>query len=52
MTEADLANKLLAHLRLVPNATPTKLLAEFRRLGAVDSYRSHKTMAANVTTAR
>jgi hypothetical protein len=32
MTEADLAKKLLAHLRQVPNPTPAKLLAEFRRL--------------------
>jgi hypothetical protein len=34
MTEADLAMKLLAQLRLVTNPTPAKLLAEFRRRAA------------------
>jgi hypothetical protein len=32
MTEANLARILLERLRQVPNATPAKLLAEFRRL--------------------
>jgi hypothetical protein len=31
MTEPDLARKLLAQLRQVPNATPAETLAEFRR---------------------
>ncbi len=31
MTESNLAKKVLEHLRQVPNATPAKLLAEFRR---------------------
>lgn len=31
MTETDLARVLLAHLRQVPNPTPAKVLAEFRR---------------------
>ena len=32
MAELDLARKLLTKLRHVPNPTPAKLLAEFRRL--------------------
>jgi hypothetical protein len=31
MTESNLAKKVLERLRQVPNATPAKLLAEFRR---------------------
>lgn len=31
MTDRDLARKLLAHLRLMPDATPTEALAVFRR---------------------
>jgi hypothetical protein len=31
MAELDLARKLLIKLRYVPNPTPAKLLAEFRR---------------------
>jgi hypothetical protein len=34
MTEANLAREFLARLRQVPDATPAKLLAEFRRLVA------------------
>jgi hypothetical protein len=36
MTESNLAKKVLEHLRQVPNATPAKLLAEFKRLVADD----------------
>lgn len=36
MTQSSLASVLLDHLRQVPNATPAKLLAEFRRLLATD----------------
>lgn len=32
MTDTDLARKLLAQLRRMPNATPAETLAEFRRL--------------------
>jgi hypothetical protein len=42
MTEADLAKKLLAQLRQVPNATPAKLLTEFRRLFADDKAKVRK----------
>jgi hypothetical protein len=41
MTEADLAKNLLARLRQVPNATPAKLLIEFRRLLADAKARKH-----------
>jgi hypothetical protein len=36
MTAPNQARVLLAHLRRVPNATPAKLLAEFRRQLADD----------------
>jgi hypothetical protein len=36
MTELDLARRLLTKLRHVPNPTPAKLLAEFRRLAAAE----------------
>jgi len=36
MAELDLARKLLTKLRHVPNPTPAKLLAEFRRLVAAE----------------
>ena len=36
MTKANLAGRLLECLRQVPDATPTKLLAEFKRLLADD----------------
>jgi hypothetical protein len=36
MTESNLAKKVLEHLRQVQNATPAKLLAEFKRLVADD----------------
>jgi hypothetical protein len=36
MTESNLARMLLHRLRQVPNTTPAKLLAEFRRLLADD----------------
>lgn len=32
VTESDVARKLLAQLRRMPNATPAEALAEFRRL--------------------
>jgi hypothetical protein len=32
MAESNLARKVLEHMRQVPDATPAKLLAEFRRL--------------------
>ena len=32
MADLDLAKKLLTKMRHVPNLTPAKLLAEFRRL--------------------
>jgi hypothetical protein len=32
MTDPHLARRLLERLRRMPNATPAKLLAEFRRL--------------------
>ena len=34
MVDLDLGRKLLTRLRRVPNPTPAKLLAEFRRLVA------------------
>ena len=36
MADLDLASKLLTRLRRVPNPTPAKLLAEFRRLLAAE----------------
>jgi hypothetical protein len=36
VTEPNLARMLLERLRQVPNATPAKLLAEFKRLVADD----------------
>jgi hypothetical protein len=36
MADLDLARKLLTKLRHVPNPTPAKLLAEFRRLVAAE----------------
>jgi hypothetical protein len=36
MADLDLAKKLLTRLRRVPNPTPAKLLAEFRRLVAAE----------------
>jgi hypothetical protein len=36
MADRDLAKKLLTKLRHVPDRTPTKLLAEFRRLVAAE----------------
>ena len=40
MAELELARKLLTKLRHVPNSTPAKLLAEFRRLVAVEEAKS------------
>ena len=47
MIEADLAKKLLARLRQVPNVnvTPAKLLAEFRRLLAAEGAKTHRHKA-------
>ena len=36
MAELNLARRLLTKLRDVPNPTPAKLLAEFRRLAAAE----------------
>jgi hypothetical protein len=36
MAELNLARKLLTNLRHVPNPTPARLLAEFRRLVAAE----------------
>ena len=36
MADLDLAKKLLTKLRHVPNPTPAKMLAEFRRLMAAE----------------
>lgn len=38
MSDADLARRLLAQLRQVPDPTPAKLLAEFRRLCVPTEY--------------
>jgi len=42
MAEMILARKLLTRLRRVPNPTPAKLLAEFRRLVAAERANARK----------
>jgi hypothetical protein len=45
MADLDLARKLLTRLRQVPNPTPAKLLAEFRRLVAAEKAKARKPSA-------
>ena len=56
MAELDFAKRLLTKLRHVPNPTPAKLLAEFRRLVAAEEAKPRpkheKPCVANSTDAR
>ena len=42
MADLDLARELLTRLRHIPNPTPAKLLAEFRRLVAAERAKARK----------